>query len=180
MHARLIVVTLAAVLAACAQSPLGTTPQKSLATSTNVAAADQSFASQAAAMGMSEVTTGRLAAERASTSEVRAFGRELAQAHGRHNDRLRSIASQNRMNVPAQPSAAEAARIDRLDDLTGPAFDRAFVNQMVTSHQEAVRLFETEAAQGTSPALRTYASQTLPHLREHLARAQTLAQRQGS
>lgn len=184
MHARLAVAALAALLAAaCSQSPSGTTASRSTtstATTTAAASTDQSFATQAASMGMSEVAAGRLAAERASSPEVRAFGREMAEDHGRNNDRLRSIASQARMAVPASPDATEAAKLDRLDDLTGQAFDRAFVNQMVASHQDAVRLFERQAAQGSSPELRTYASQTLPHLRAHLADAQALARRQGS
>ncbi|HSV27971.1 MAG TPA: DUF4142 domain-containing protein [Candidatus Omnitrophota bacterium] len=182
MRARLVVAAFAALLVAgCAQSPSGTTGGTgSTSTSTSSAAVtDKQFVADAASMGLNEVSVGRLAAERASSPQVRSFGRHMAEEHGRNNDRLRAAASQAAVPVPSQPDREEIAKMDKLDDLSGPAFDRAFVNQMVADHQEAVRLFEQQANQGQNPSLRTYATQTLPRLRQHLSDAQALARSQG-
>ena len=181
MHARLAVIVCTALFAAgCSQSPSGggatsgTVPQSAQTTM------DQRFAAEAASMGLNEVAVGQMAAERGATPEIRAFGQHLAQEHGRNNDRLMGAAKQAGVAVPTRPDSEEIAKMDKLDDLTGPAFDRAFVNQMVADHQEAVRLFQQQANQGSAPSLRSYASQTLPRLQDHLAQAQALARRQGS
>lgn len=177
MHARLVVAAFAALMiASCAQQP----SDGGTATTTAQRSTDQEFAVEAASIGLNEVAVGQLAAERASSPEVRAFGRHMAQEHSRNNDRLQAAAGQAGVALPTRPETDEIAKMDRLDDLTGTAFDRAFLNQMVADHQEAVRLFEQQANQGSNPSLRSYAGQTLPRLQQHLADAQALARRQGS
>jgi putative membrane protein len=64
---------------------------------------------------------------------------------------------------------------DRLAKLHGPAFDRAYSQQMVKDHEETVRLFRTEAQQGNDPELKRLAATTLPTLEEHLNMARNLA-----
>ena len=46
---------------------------------------------------------------------------------------------------------------------------------MVKDHEEDVRLFRTEAQQGTDPELKRLAANTLPTLEEHLNMARNLA-----
>ena len=66
----------------------------------------------------------------------------------------------------------------KLDDLkakSGKDFDAAYDQMQVQAHEEAVALFESYAANGDNPDLKSWAAMTLPHLNEHLAMAKKLS-----
>jgi putative membrane protein len=64
--------------------------------------------------------------------------------------------------------------INRLNNLSGTSFDKAYVEMMVTDHQNAVALFK-KAAHSTDSAVKAYASKYLPTLRKHLEEINALA-----
>src|SRR3990170_3646843 len=64
-----------------------------------VAAADRAFVMKAAHGGMAEVELGKLAADKAASSDVKQFGRRMADDHGRANDELKSWASKTGMTL---------------------------------------------------------------------------------
>jgi putative membrane protein len=72
------------------------------------------------------------------------------------------------------------ATMNRLEKLSGNAFDRAYMAEMVKDHQKTVALFQREATGGKDPDLRSWASKTVPHLQEHLRMAQDIAGRVGA
>jgi putative membrane protein len=67
------------------------------------------------------------------------------------------------------------AERDHLARLSGAEFDRMYMQHMLQDHKKDVAEFEKEAEKGTDSALRTFAQQTLPTLREHLTLAESLA-----
>ena len=58
----------------------------------------------------------------------------------------------------------------------GHAFDTAYVALAPGAHEEAIRLYETEARNGRDSQLRAFAAHALPTLKAHLAAARQLAQ----
>jgi len=64
--------------------------------------------------------------------------------------------------------------IDRLNNLSGSAFDKAYVVMMVSDHQKAVSLFE-KAAQSSDADVKRYAGKYLPILQKHLKQVSALA-----
>lgn len=56
----------------------------------------------------------------------------------------------------------------------GEQFDERFVTMMTKSHEEVVQRFEQASEDAESSAVRSFASQQLPTLRQHLERAQEL------
>lgn len=55
-----------------------------------------------------------------------------------------------------------------LQQASGADFDKLYVDMQVTTHEEAVALFKSYAADGESEALRGFAEKTLPILEQHL------------
>jgi predicted outer membrane protein len=53
---------------------------------------DTAFAITAAQGGLAEVKLGRLAAEKGSSADVKAFGQQMVDDHGKANERLKSVA----------------------------------------------------------------------------------------
>ncbi|MFP5284498.1 MAG: DUF4142 domain-containing protein [Thermoanaerobaculia bacterium] len=139
---------------------------------------DEHFIHEAAAGGMMEVELGRLAAERAASPEVKAFGQRMVTDHGKANQQLMTIAASKGMTLPRELPAGMQRERDLLARMSGAEFDRMYMHHMVKDHKKDVAEFEKQAEKGTDLAVRTFAQQTLPTLREHLTLAESLAAKQ--
>jgi putative membrane protein len=67
----------------------------------------------------------------------------------------------------------DQATYDRLSALSGAAFDRAYMADMVKDHRTDIAEFEKEANSGSDADVKSFASKTLPTLRHHLEMAQS-------
>jgi putative membrane protein len=138
------------------------------------ASPDQMFVTKAAQGGIAEVELGTVANTQGASAEVKQFGSRMVTDHSKANDALKQAAAKSGANVPAEPSPVQKASIAKLKAMQGAAFDGAYASAMVKDHEEDVALFEHESTSGQDPALRTFASDTLPVLKEHLKMAQAL------
>ena len=129
---------------------------------------DKSFLERAAQGGMTEVQLGQLAQEKASSSEIKKYGSHMAADHANANAELKTLAQQKGVTVPDQLDAHHQATIDHFKTLSGPAFDKAYVNAMVKDHEKTLSDFQTEANKGKDADVQSFASKTLPTLKEHL------------
>jgi putative membrane protein len=137
---------------------------------------DTTFVQQAAAAGKMEVEHGKIAASQASNAQVKAFGNKLVKDHTAANNQLMAIAKRHNIDTTAAPAGDAPA----WKSLTGAAFDRAFIDAQVKSHQDAIALFEKEAQGGTDKEIKQFASRQLPALRTHLKQAQDLQKKLGA
>lgn len=133
---------------------------------------DSTFAMKAAQGGMAEVRLGQLATQNASNPDVKTFGQRMIDDHTKANDRLKAIAEQKGLTLPANIDAKDQATYDRLSKLRGAEFDRAYTSDMVKDHREDIAEFEKEANAGNDPDIKGFAAETLPTLREHLKLAE--------
>jgi putative membrane protein len=124
--------------------------------------------------GMTEVQLGKLAAEKGSTDAVKQFGQKMVDDHSKADDELKQVASQRNITLPDSLDSRHQARIDKLSKLSGTAFDRAYVKDQMKDHEQDVREFQTEAQNGSDPAVKDFASKTLPTIQEHLSMAKDL------
>ena len=136
---------------------------------------DQHFISEAAAGGMAEVELGKIAADKASNPEVKKFGQRMADDHGKANDELKALAQSKQISLPTAIDAKHKATIDRLSKLSGPAFDRAYVQDMLKDHEKDVAAFRAESKNGKDSDVKAWAGKTLPTLEEHLKMVQDLS-----
>jgi putative membrane protein len=136
------------------------------------AVADNTFAKKAAEGGLTEVELGKLATEKASNPDVKAFGQRMVDDHSKANDQLKGIAGQQNITLPTDLNAKHKAERDRLSKLSGEAFDHAYINHMVLDHKKDIAEFQKEANSGKNDAIKNFASQTLPTLQDHLKQAQ--------
>ena len=136
---------------------------------------DQAFVKEAAQGGMAEVELGQLAQEKASSPDVKQFGERMVTDHQKANEQLKQIASQKGMQLPAEPSAKDKATKEKLSKLSGEQFDKAYMADMVKDHKKDVAAFKRESNAGQDPAIKEFASQTLPTLEDHLKQAETIA-----
>ena len=135
--------------------------------------ADRTFASKAAMGGQAEVELGKLAQERASNDAVRQFGQRMATDHGKANAELMQMAKIKNLSLSTTELDSRHRQLrDKLAKLSGNAFDRAYMSEMVKDHKKDVAEFKKQAERGKDPELKSWASQKLPTLQEHLRMAQ--------
>ena len=143
-------------------------------------AADLAFAKEAARGGLAEVDLGNMAKDKASNADVKQFGDKMVTDHGKANDELKSIAEQKNITLPSSLTTTEKATDTRLSKLSGGAYDKAYMHDMVTDHEHDVAAFRKEAKSGRDPDLKAFASKTLPTLEDHLKLAKETAAKVGA
>jgi len=139
-----------------------------------IAAADRTFVMNAARGGMAEVEMGRVAASKATDADVKQFGQRMVDDHSKANDELKALAASKNVTLPAEPTAKQKADKARLDKLSGAAFDRAYMADMVMDHNKDVAEFQHAAATAADPDLKAWAAKTLPTLQDHQKSAKTI------
>jgi putative membrane protein len=134
---------------------------------------DQKFVMDAARANMAEIELGKLAETRASSEHVKMFGKRMAEDHQKALDTLKTVATTEKITLPATLDSKDQALKDRLEKLSGNAFDRAYMNAMVKDHRQDVAEFRAESKNAKAADVKQYASSTLPTLEDHLKLAQS-------
>ena len=130
-------------------------------------ASDQQFMVDAARGGIAEVEIGRLAAQRAASDAVRQFGQRMATDHGAANQELMQLAQRKGVMLPREMGPSHRAAMDRLSAMSGPAFDQAYMADMMRDHQRDLAAFTRESREGQDAEVRAWAAKTLPTIQEH-------------
>ncbi|GIK98282.1 MAG: hypothetical protein BroJett029_24910 [Alphaproteobacteria bacterium] len=173
----------AALLTALAAMPYGAVAQEATTTGeetttgttpVQLSETDMQFVQKAATDGMAEVELGEMAADKAASEEVQAFGEQMVEDHTKANDQLEQIADEKGIDLPDEMSVEAKEMQESLDALSEGEFDRAYMQHMVEDHEKAVELFQKQAESGQDPELKQFAEQTLPVLQQHLERAQQI------
>jgi len=138
-----------------------------------ITATDHKFVEDTAMGNMAEVKLGELAKQKGSTTEVKNFGQRMIDDHTKANDSLKQLAVQKSITFPGDVSATDKATYDRLSKLSGRAFDRAYLDEMVKGHEKVAASLRHEESVGKDPDVKSWASKTLPTVEEHLKMART-------
>jgi putative membrane protein len=136
---------------------------------------DLPFLREAASANLMEVTLGRVAQSRGSDTRVKDFGGRMVTDHTNLQQQLTTFTSTYGIGFTPGLSAQQQQEVNRLQSLSGSAFDREYITMMVQNHQTDVSKFEDESRDADSPRVRELATQSLPVLRQHLSLAQRVA-----
>jgi putative membrane protein len=99
----------------------------------------------------------------------------LATDHTQDYGQLASAAQQASLTVPnAIDAEHNKAMIDPFQKLTGAAFDKKYVQEMIAGHTKAIATYKKEADDAQNPAIKSYAQTALPVLQKHLDGAKAL------
>ncbi|GAB3989744.1 hypothetical protein GCM10028807_15310 [Spirosoma daeguense] len=129
------------------------------------------FAVKAANGGMLEVELGRLAQEKAASQAVKDFGAMMVKDHSKANDELKTIAATHNITLPSSLGQDEQEHVNEMAKLSGAEFDKKYVKMMVDDHKEDIDLFKKAVEDNeTNPAVKDFASKTLPTLQTHMDR----------
>ena len=134
------------------------------------------FAAAVAASDLFEIESGKLAADKAGSADLKAFGKKLATDHQNSTTQLKTAAQS--ANVPVAPAldAEKQGMLDQLKAASGAEFDRLFVQQQKAAHQKALSLLQGYAGGGDNPALKGFATTASKVVQGHLDHVNGMAQ----
>jgi putative membrane protein len=139
----------------------------------------EDYVKQAAMTDMLEVQAGKLAAEKSKNAEVKKFADHMVKDHTETTDKLKKTLSEDNNSALTPPSDLDATHKQMLTELqNAPAvtFDKTYMDMQVKGHRQALELHQGYAANGEDAKLKTFASQVVPKIQEHLTMAERIDQ----
>ena len=155
-------------------------PRNTQSDASQLSSQDRKFVMDAAVGGMMEVEMGRMAAQKAASADVKAFGQRMVTDHGKANEQLKQIASRMGVTLPTTLPADKRQEMEKITKLSGAEFDRMYMSHMVKDHKKDVSEFDKQASKGDNDSLQSFARSTLPTLREHYKMAQDIGTKVGA
>jgi putative membrane protein len=140
---------------------------------------DKMFVRNAAQGGLAEVELGKLAAEKGSSEDVKAFGKRMVEDHTKLNQDIAQLADSIGARVPKKMDKDQQAEYDKLNSLSGEDFDREYITFMVKDHHSDLREFRMEASSTSDPDLKTAVDNGARVIREHMIAADKMAHDRG-
>jgi len=142
----------------------------------------QTFVIRAAIANMMEIDLADLALSRSHDAGLQAYARKMRDEHWRAQEKLRAVAGDAKIAMPAMADKKHQDLKDALKRAPADEFDAGYVKAIVAGHDEAVALFDA-AANGKTNALpkpfQHYASEMLPIVRSHRDAARALQSQRG-
>src|SRR5215475_4463390 len=143
-------------------------------------APEKEFMANAARGGMLEVQLGNLATQKASSNDVKQFGERMATDHSQLGQKLQQLASNLNVTLPQDLKPEQQAVVSRLEKLSGKAFDREYMKEMVNDHVKDISEFERAEKEATVAEIKQFATESLPTLRDHLKQAKEITAKLGA
>jgi putative membrane protein len=168
-------VSLAIAPQAFAQESKKDTPAGKQAKKDKLAGQDMKFMREMMQANLAEVRAGKMAASKASSGEVKKYGQHMVDDHSKALSENRSLAKAKGVQAPSQPAKKHQEAMKKLDQEKGEGFDKAFMQQMVKDHEDALKLHQDAAKSAKDPQLKAAAEKSVPVIQKHLEEAKQIA-----
>jgi putative membrane protein len=136
---------------------------------------DREFMMSAARDGIFHVEAGKLAVQRGSSEGVKKFGQHAIEHHTQINDELTQLASKKGVTLPKKMGKKEQEALDKIAKLSGPDFDKAYLEMEIKDHSKDLSAFQKEAKDGKDPDVKAWATKAVAAIEEHLKMARDLS-----
>ena len=136
------------------------------------AGGDREFLEQALGVNELELQLGRLAAERASSPEVKASGAKMVEKHTQLGQRLAELARAAGARPTPQLTDEQRATYRRVEAESGARFDAVFQQTVDAGHVNELAMYRAEASRAHSPGLRALSEERVAALEKAVAGAQ--------
>ena len=123
---------------------------------------------------LADIDMARMATQKSDNTDVKDYAHMIQSDHTSALKDLSELLKDK--NVPQATTLAPDVQEDirRMNNLTGPEFDREFINMMVDEHQKAVGMFRDEQAIVQDSDVKDYVEDWLSKLEMHLDKAKQL------
>lgn len=125
---------------------------------------------------MAEIEMGKMAQAKGSSEQVKIFGQQMIDDHSKALDDVRELALSKGVTVPTELDAKHRSEANKLEKMSGAAFDRAYMARAGVRDHKAVhaKLAKIES-QARDADVKALASKMKPVVQQHLNSAQQMS-----
>jgi len=140
---------------------------------------DKHFITVADQASLAEIKESELVLEKSRNKDVRAFAKRMVHDHRMLIAKMKPFAAKYNVPPPVLLSTGQDAQYSTLTSLSGKEFDKAFIEDAVKDHHEALALFDAELSATTDADLKATVAAGRAVVADHSQMADTLAQKMG-
>jgi putative membrane protein len=134
-------------------------------------------------VNLKEIAIGKIAQEKASTSEVRAYADQLVQDHTNADQMVVAMAQKTGARLHDSTSRRQEGTHGRLVDqklssASGAGFDRLFLRQTSADHERLIRSLQQEREDASDDDMEALIDKIMPILEQHRDLAQILMKKE--
>lgn len=150
------------------------------ASSGALSAGDQKALKDMAQANINEVAAARIALQKAQSSEVKAFAQKMIEDHGSALTKVQAVAQQKGVTLPTEPDAMHKDMAAKLEQQTGDAFDKMYMENAGTKdHEMVLSKLKSDAQNIKDPDVKALADAHTPVVEQHLKSAQQMTMQSG-
>lgn len=169
LTAALVLLPSFALAGGAGAAPMGPVSTAQVTNNTNVL-----FMEVATMSNLTEVKTSQLALQKSTNPQVRAFAQQMITMHTQAQQELQALAASKGVVLADQPGADQRLQYNKLNTLSGAAFDAMYKMVQVAGHQMTLDLVKTYRSFGTDAQALAYAAKLQPVVTMHLEEAKAL------
>jgi putative membrane protein len=128
---------------------------------------DADWAAKVANANMTEIELSKVAQTKAVNDRLKNFANMMVTDHTAAGDKLKQLAASKNITLPANLNNDSQKMLDNLNKKSGKDFDKAYTNDMLDGHKDAVDAFQKGSNDLQDADLKNFASQTLPTIQMH-------------
>lgn len=132
-----------------------------------VTGTDRQYAQNFAMRAMMQIELGKIAKERGSSSLVKLIAQRMIDDYSKWQGGLQRAATRLEIKLPTELDGRRRDTVKRLSALSGEAFDREYVKEMLRINNRALNSTQYEAANAGVTGFRNWAGLIMPTLLEH-------------
>src|SRR5579863_1355483 len=129
--------------------------------------ADQSFLRKTFEDNVAQEQMGQLAAQKSQNEDVKEVGQKMVQIRQQLTTQIMPLAKKLGVSQPKEPSKKDREEIKKMQALSGPDFDAAFLRAMLTDQKSDLKDFQDEE-NSQDPNMQRLAKTDEPVLNDHL------------
>jgi len=141
---------------------------------------DQRILTDLAQANLNEISAGQVAQQKASSPEVKNFAQQMVNDHTKGLQAVQDVARSKNLSLPTEPDARHRAMADKLNGLSGDAFDHAYLSGAgLSDHKAAHKLLAQADKRAKDPDVKALVEKLRPVVDQHLAEVKPLAHNKG-
>jgi putative membrane protein len=136
---------------------------------------DKDFVARAIACDIAGIKFAERAIKQTTNKDVEKFARKMKEEHTKCRDALMERAKEMKLGVLEGLDKEKQGTFDRVSKLEGSEFDRAYMREMVESHEAALATYEFWAEKGKDREVADHVKRAIPKIKEHLEEARRIS-----
>jgi putative membrane protein len=127
---------------------------------------------------LAEVAMGELTLQKSNNDKVKQFARKVIDDRTKMNEQMRPIAQQMGVDIPSEASKKDKSQISKMQSLSGPAYDQAYIKDVAKNHKQNDSEFRLEVANALPVGLKNVALESSKTIEDDLQLDEQLAKDQ--